>query len=198
MKVLRTVATLIIPLLLTPFALSQADQKQAVPPTVAAARCQYSETDNNCITSAQAPRRFPGPRHPSACCPGPRPGVAYAPAPVSSARHVVVGALVGFTVGGIVPANGSARTRLSVGLVGGLFGALIGASIPAYPSYHRQRNRWPDEDDEDDDLAQHQAPGPSPAHSQPKPPQVALRSQVSSPLAPLVSEPQPPVPASDR
>lgn len=162
------------------------DQK----PSVAAARCQYSQTDDNCVTSAQAPRRFPAPRRRCGACARPRPGVPYAPMPVSpSARHVVIGALVGFTVGAIVPANGSARTRLSVGLVGGLFGALIGASIPAYPSYHRQRNRWPDEDDEDDDLAQRPHSNPSPSAAQPKRIEGTLQLEKSSPSAPSPGEP---------
>jgi len=192
MKALRIAATLIIPLLLAPFALTQADQKNTennLPPTVTAARCQYSQSDGNCSTTAQAPRRFPGPRHQSACCPWHRPGGAYAPMPVPSARHVVIGALVGFTVGAIVPANGSARTRLSVGLVSGMFGALIGASIPSYPSYHHRRNRWPDTDDEEDDLAQRPSSTRSPTGAQAGRSEPAPRPENSTPSAPSPGEP---------
>ncbi len=198
---MRTVATAITALLLASFALAQTTPTQAdsgARPAVAAARCQYSPTDSNCNTNAPPPRRFPGPRPPSVCCPGPRPAVAYAPRPVPSARHVVIGALVGFAVGTVVPKDGSARARLSVGLVGAMFGALIGASIPSYPSCHRQRNRWPDEDDEQDDIANHQPHTPSPSVSPAKLTANAPEPKDSSLSVPLLSEPQTPVLASDK
>jgi hypothetical protein len=190
MKALR-IATSLLPLLLASYALGQTDAGRPethASASIAAARCQYTQAESNCDTTAQAAGRIPGPRHPSACCARPGSGVAYAPV-VSSAHHAVVGALVGFAVGAIIPANGSARARVSAGLIGSLFGAMIGATIPSNPSHYRRRNRWRDEDDDEDDLAQHPASTPSPGASHRKPTLPASQPQDSGLSAPLAGEP---------
>ena len=209
MKTLRALATLAVPLLLVSLSLAQTAPSHAEDnSSIVAARCQYLPAGDLCPsqgnaeqsaspaktdeTVAQIPRRFPGPPRSPRRPPMARPQIGYGPRPMLSAGHVAIGALVGFTVGALVPANGSARTRAGVGLIGGMFGALIGAAIPSYPSYHRMRHRrWPDDDD--DDLATRQLstdPGSNKQGQQPVP----AAANVSNP--PQI-EPESPSTASD-
>ena len=125
-----------------------------VPTSIAAARCQYAQTDEACVnagpTLAQIPRPIPGPpMHP------PRPPMRYPrggyPGPwfEPNGRHAAIGALIGFTVGAIHPNDGTVRGHMALGLIGGLLGAAIGAGSPSFHARnHYRHGPWPDEEDE--------------------------------------------------
>src|SRR5690348_6747541 len=146
MKNLRTLASLLIAvMLLLSVALAQvanSEIPEQLPASIAAARCQYTPTDEACLslresgagnsekspddTLAQMPRRIPAPPRLPRRAPGPYPRMGYPrmAVPVPSAGHVAVGFLIGFTLGAVHPNGDAVRDHVAMGLIGGLIGAV--------------------------------------------------------------------------
>jgi hypothetical protein len=176
MRNLRILASLAAMLFLASNALSQtADSHPAttheVPPQVAIARCAYTHTDDVCSSAsentrlAQMPRRMPGPPlrgRPPMRGPG-YPGMWPS---MPSARHALIGAVIGGLAGWAVAAksNSGARATVALGFIGAGIGAGIGFSLPDLPSRYQYRRRWPD-NDEDAAARKSAKPGPKPSAS---------------------------------
>jgi hypothetical protein len=147
--------------LLAPILNSQTSDSQISRPrhSVAAARCQYTPSDQLCppgdVTDpslAQARGRI-GPMPP-------RRPIVYSSRgymPRGNAKHALIGGLIGFGIGAALglkankdhhPGAAGAAVVL-IGGTGGLIGAAVGAGIPSYQSRMRyRRGPWPDEGDE--------------------------------------------------
>lgn len=134
MKKPRLVASLLAALLLASAAQSQTSNPQL--PDAPSAQCRYPASSS----------RPPYPQSPYYCA---------APRSSPSGRGALIGGAIGFTLGAARPNAGTAKDRLTFGLILGLIGAGIGATIPASPYHHfHHPPRWQD----DDEDAQHRAP----------------------------------------
>jgi len=127
--------------------------------SVLAARAQYSladssQQDENTVAAgpiAQFPRGrtfHPLMRSPRAV------GYPATYAGEGSARHVLIGALIGFGLGAAIGAKANTDQHPGVGVkaaflvggVGALIGAAVGSGVHSFPSRYR-RGRWPDYDE---------------------------------------------------
>ena len=179
MKNLQIVAFLLAAPLITSMTLAQTSDSSTesnLPASVAAARCQYTPSDEACVdlrdpgqaksgaddtTIAQLPRQMPGPpvrprrppmARPRRGYPG-YPGMAMEP----NGRHALIGALIGFGLGAAAGAHANTdqhpgagvKAAFLVGSVGGLLGALVGAATPSFHARNPYRhNPWPDNDEQ--------------------------------------------------
>lgn len=169
MRNLRAVSSLLLLMvaLLGANALAQTDNPQApneLSSSIAAARCQYTSSDHawpgardsararreaNDDTLAQLPRRGPGPASRPRGPMG-RPGYPGMWRSEPSARHALIGAVIGAGLGWAVAAKGNASVRATLGIatVGAGLGAAIGLTVPSFPSRNPHWRRWPDDDEE--------------------------------------------------
>lgn len=170
--------------LLAANALAQTDNPQAsneVSSSITAARCQYTSSDHACpgvsdsaqprrvandVTLAQLPRRGPGPpfrpRGPMG-----RPGYPSMWRSEPSARHALIGAVIGAGLGWAVAAKGNAGVRATIGIatVGAGLGAAFGSTVPSFPSRDPYWRRWPEDDEEEASRRNSAKPGPTPPGS---------------------------------
>src|SRR5258708_2672000 len=171
MRHTRQMHILLASLLLAASASAQTADSQATPSGasevdgIAMARSQYAETadiarDSNAKTIlAQFQRRGPGAPIPPRRAYPRRESYGTTWAGYGDARHVAIGAAIGFGVGATFGAIGSIRNRGSVGdgiLLGGslcgLFGAAIGASHAGYSSFARHRKMHQQSRQEDEEA----------------------------------------------
>lgn len=161
MKNLRAVAPVFIALVLASASSAQEIESPIAGnlPSVAAAHCQYTPDDQECLylrspgrspEQAQMPPRIPAPpRRPQRPPFSSGAGHPLMWVPTPNAGHAAIGFLIGFTLGAVHPNDTTVRGHVALGLIAGLMGAVIGAGVP---SFHwrssRPQHPWPDEDDE--------------------------------------------------
>jgi hypothetical protein len=204
MKHKNTVLPLLVALAVIAGAIAQAqteDSKEAQDaPSVAAARCAYTQGDSSCSDVSSSRDNSPGDgtlvaQYPRGRRPGPpmrrrmgygRPyGRPYGGPWFQEGNpgHAVIGALILGGLGATLAANTHPDGQrgpnvvgaLFVGGLGAVFGAIIGNSIPEHHTY-RHRTPWPDEDDEDASV-RNQRPGSE------RSPDGGVRGSTVSPVA---------------
>jgi len=171
-----------------------------LPVSVAVARCQYTPTDEACLsltessagnsekspdgTLAQMPRRIPAPPRLPRRPPGPYLRMAYPrlAVPAPNVRHAAIGFLIGFTLGMVHRNDGTAGSHVALGLLCAGLGAAMGAAVPSFSS-HPPYPAWPDDDD--DEMAS-RSKGAKPASPDPVPADAATAS--TAPASPAGSE----------
>ncbi len=173
MKAIAEISLMLVMLFTGGLALAQSGamhEPVSPAPSVAAARCVYTDNDALCSpgqgrsqNAAQFPRRAPSP--PAYPPTPPQYRVHAAPGPVL--KGALIGSLIGFGFGAAGGKHRGGQDRLGLGALVGFIGAGLGAAIEANHSLHRYhypygRALWPYE--ELDEMSSRKPAGPS-SHS---------------------------------
>ncbi len=122
-----------------------ADSPDSATPTIAAARCAYTQGNELCSPAPavsgndRTVRIAQSSRH---GYPPPPPMHLARPEDGPSVKGALIGGLIGFGLGAAKSGDSSARARVGLGIVVGSIGAVLGAAIGANHSYYRHYHRY--------------------------------------------------------